>query len=91
MRTKPVDKLKVGDRIHIQNKQLDSPLTTYDKNKIFSAIVSDLTYDKYGDDYRYQLELGNYTSGWYDPGYLIMIPTDYIAISIEAAAIEEEN
>jgi hypothetical protein len=84
----------VGDRIHIFNTQLDQKLTDYDKWKVFSALVINISHEMYGDDYRYQLVLGEYTSGWYDRGYLFSIPSpssNFIATPLETAATEEDN
>jgi hypothetical protein len=87
---KPIYDIKLGDRIHIFNTQLDQKLTNYDKWKVFSAEVTNVKYEKYGDDFRYQLELGDYTSGWYDPGYLFSIPSsdsNFTATSLEEACV----
>jgi hypothetical protein len=91
---KPIYDIKVGDRIHIFNTQLDQKLADYDKWKVFSALVTHVKHEMYGDDYRYQLVLGDYTSGWYDPGYLFSIPSpdsNFIATPLENVAMEVEN
>jgi hypothetical protein len=66
-----VYELKKGDRILILNCNLDNRFAAYDQFKCFSALVTDVKRAEYGDDMRYQLTMGEHTSGWYDRGYMM--------------------
>lgn len=88
----PVYKLKKGDSILISNTQLDKPITACSDFKIFSAKITYIQYEEYGDDMRYQLRMGIHTSGWYDRGYLFHYDFEgSIATPLENVSINEEN
>jgi hypothetical protein len=88
----PVYKLKKGDSILISNTQLDKPIAACSDFKIFSATITDIQYEEYGDDMRYKLTMGEYTSGWYDRGYLFHYDFEgSIATPLETTFINEEN
>lgn len=88
----PVYKLKKGDCILISNTQLDKPIAACSDFKIFSAKITDIRYEEYGDDMRYKLTMGEYTSGWYDRGYLFHHNFEgSMATPLESAFSNEEN
>lgn len=88
----PVYKLKEGNRILIFNTQLDQPIATCSNFKTFSATITDIYYEQYGDDVRYQLAMGEHKSGWYDRGYLFHYNFEgSMATPLESTFINEEN